>query len=166
VVVDPLPTERFDLIHGRLVTAPIPSQPQALAQMVSALKPGGWLVLDEYDVALIDQTYPTADATEAARYRKMRAAQDELMRRRGVDLAWGRSLYRRMRAHGLVEVRMEGTVRVFTGGDPGTRLMRANYEQIRAEAVSAGLVIDEEVEQVLALLDDPSFAVSGGFAQK
>ena len=38
--------------------------------------------------------------------------------------------------------------------------MRVNFEQVREEAVNAGLVTDEEVTQVLALLDDPDFAFS------
>lgn len=82
------------------------------------------------------------------------------MEARGVDIAWGRSLYRRLQAHDLVNVSMEGHVAVWEGGSPGTRLMRANYEQIREEAVNAGFITDEEVDQVLILLDDPDFAVS------
>ncbi len=157
---DPMPAQTFDLIHARLVLIHLPTREQVLDRLVAALKPGGWLVLDEYDVTLIDQTYLTPDAAAVALYQKMWAAQDQLMRRRGVDLAWGRRLYQRLKVHGLVNVLMEGIVQVYEGGTAGTRMMRANYEQIRAEAVSAGLITNEEVDQVLTLLDDPSFAIN------
>ena len=160
IVADPLPAQTFDLIHARLVLAPIASQPQALQRMVTALKPGGWLVIDDFDVTLLDRSYPTTNAAAAALVQKMVAAQGQLMEARGVDLTWGRSLYRRLRAHGLANVGMEGYVVVWEGRSPGARLMRANFEQIREEAVNAGFITNEEVAQVLTLLDDPDFASS------
>ena len=160
IVADPLPAQTFDLIHARLVLAPIASQPQALQRMVMALKPGCWLVIDDFDVTLLDRSYPTTNAAAAALVQKMVAAQGQLMEARGVDLSWGRSLYRRLRAHGLANVGMEGYVVVWAGRSPGADLMRANFEQIREEAVNAGFITNKEVAQVLALLDDPDFAFS------
>ena len=127
--------------------------------MVTALKPGGWLVIDDFDVALMDRSSTTTDAA-AALYQKMHAAQDRLLEARGGDLQWGRSLYRRLRAHGLANVGMEGYMVVLEGGAPGARLKQANFEQIRQEAVNAGFITNEEVDQVLILLDDPDFAIS------
>jgi hypothetical protein len=66
----------------------------------------------------------------------------------------------RLRAHGLANVGMEGYVVVWEGRSPGARLMRANFEQIREEAVTAELITNEEVDQVLSLLDDPDFISS------
>jgi hypothetical protein len=39
-------------------------------------------------------------------------------------------------------------------------MMRANFEQVREEATSAGFITNEEVDQVFILLDDPDFAIS------
>jgi len=39
------------------------------------------------------------------------------------------------------------------------RLFGANCEQIREEAVNAGLITNKKVDQVLTLLDDPDFAI-------
>ncbi len=60
--------------------------------------------------------------------------------RHGVDLAWGRKLYQRLRAHGLTNVQVDGTLQVYEGGFPGARLMQANYDQICEEAANAGLI--------------------------
>ena len=107
-----------------------------------------------------DCSYPTTNAGAWALFQKMQVAQDRLMAARGVDLAWGRSLYRRLRAQGLVDVSMEGHLAVWEGGSPGARLNVANFEQIREEAVRAGFITKEEAAQVLTLLDDPNFVVS------
>jgi SAM-dependent methyltransferase len=159
---DPLPAQLFDLIHARLVLIHIPAREVALQRMVTALKPGGWLIVEDFDATLIDPGYPTTDAAVVALYQHMLAAQGRLMAVRGGDLAlsWGRSLYRRLRAHGLVNLGMEGYVAVWQGQSEGARLVGANFEQIREEAASAGLITHEEIAQVLTLLSDPNFAFS------
>ncbi len=159
---DPLPTQSFDLIHARLVLIHVPAREQALERMVTALKPGGWLVIEDFDVTLLDCTYPTTDPEASALFQKMRAVQDRLMAARSGELAltWGRSLYRRLRAQNLVNAGMEGYLALRQGRSPGADLMRANFEQIRQEAITAGFVTHEEVTHMLTLLDDPDFAVS------
>src|SRR5262249_38742099 len=49
IAVDPLPEAAFDLIHARLVLMHLPERDIALARMIAALKPGGWLLEEEYD---------------------------------------------------------------------------------------------------------------------
>jgi hypothetical protein len=51
-------------------------------------------------------------------------------------------------------------VLMIEGRSPGAHLKHANFEQIRQEAVNAGFITNEEVDQVLTLLDDPDFAIS------
>lgn len=82
IAIDPLPTSLFDLIHARLVLFHVSAREQALQRMVTALKPGGWLVLDEFDRTFIDLSYPTADAAAAALYQKTFAALSQLMEAR------------------------------------------------------------------------------------
>ncbi len=55
---------------------------------------------------------------------------------------------------------MEGYLAIHEGNSPGARLMRANFEQIREEAVQAGYITNDEVEKVLTLLDDANFTIS------
>lgn len=158
---DPLPAQHFDLIHARLVLIHVPTRELALERMITALSPGGWLVVEDFDTAFNDNSYPTADPSAAALFEKVRAAQNRLMAARSGDLSltWGRSLYRRLRAQGLVNVSMEGYLQIREGRTPGARLHEANFEQIRQEAVRAGFVTHEEIDQAVALLDDPEFAI-------
>lgn len=157
---DPLPEQAFDLAHARLVLMHVPTREQALRKLVAALKPGGWLVVEDFDPTFIDRAFPIQDAAAAAMYQKMFAALRRLMAARGEIAGWGRQLYARLRAEGLTEVSMEGRLMIWPGGSDGAQLDHANYEQIRDEAVANGLITEEEMEQGLALLDDPAFAVS------
>jgi ubiquinone/menaquinone biosynthesis C-methylase UbiE len=158
IVADPLPARSFDLIHVRLVLFHVPAREQALARMVAALKPGGWIVIEAFDRNFNDFSYPSTNAEGAALYQKMQTVLGHLMEARGVDPVRGRSLYRRLRALGLVDVGMEGYMAAREGGSAGARLARANFEQIRQEATAAGLITDKEVAQMFTLLDDPDFA--------
>lgn len=45
--VDPLPEHAFDLVHARAVLTFVPERQSALMRMVAALKPGGWLLVEE-----------------------------------------------------------------------------------------------------------------------
>ena len=162
---DPLPPRTFDLIHARLVLIHLPAPEQALQRLVTALKPGGWLVVEDFDLTFIERGALTADdasddasdGAAVALYQNMLVALGRLLITRGSERTWGRSLYRRLLAARLVEVRMDGYLAVWKGSSPGARMFQANFEQIRKEAVNAGFITSAEVDQVLALLDDPTF---------
>lgn len=155
-----MPERAYDLIHARLVLQWVPARHEALRRMAAALRPRGWLVIEEYEPLLIDRGFPTREAADAAAYQKMVAAQVAFLSARGGEEGWGRNLYQRLRDQGLVEVGMSGNLEVWRGGSIGAQLDRGSYERMREQAVSAGFATEEEVARVLALLDDPNFAIS------
>jgi hypothetical protein len=157
VATDPLPEAAFDLIHTRLVLIHVPQRDAPLARLVGALKPGGWLIVEDYDSVVVDRTFPVVSAGHAALVRKCLLALRSLMESRGLDMSWGSSLYRRFVAAGLVSVGMEGHIDLRPGGSPGARLDHANLSQVRDEAVREGLVTVDEMDQALSLLEDPGF---------
>lgn len=48
---DPLPTGEFDLVHARLVLQHVPNRREVLARLRAALRPGGWIQIDEFDTS-------------------------------------------------------------------------------------------------------------------
>ena len=160
IAADPLPANAFDLIHERLVLLHVPQREQALHNIFSALKPGGWFILEEFDAYMVNRTAVTADPTAAALYDKMRDAMRLLMLQRGADNTFARTAHERMLAHGFEEVGVEGYLNIWMGSAPGKLVDRANFEQIREEVVRAGFISDQEVEAVLRLLQDPDFVVT------
>ena len=152
IVRDPLPESAFDLVHARLILVHLPERELALGKMVDALKPGGWLVSEEFD-SLSMPPDPTLHPDECAL--KAQAAMQRLMASRGANTRYGRDLGARMRALGLVGIRAAGRLSMWQGGSAGARLLRANFEQLREELLQAGLLTQAELDDDLARLDDP-----------
>ena len=149
---DPLPDAAFDLVHGRLILVHLPEREPALASMVGALKPGGWLVCEEFD-SLSMPADPALHPHECAL--KAQAATQRVMASRGANTRYGRDLAARLRAHGLVDIRAQGRMAMWQGGSAGARLFRANFEQLREELLRLGLLTQAEWDDDLAHLDDP-----------
>ena len=154
IATDPLPERAFDLVHSRLVLMHLPQRDDALRRMIAALKPGGWLVDEEFDSAS-----PLADAVTkpSEAIPRTHLAMWRLMEDRGVERRYGRLLPGRLRAHGLTKIGAEGRMFVWEGGSPGGSLTRANYEQLRAGLIKAGYITEEEFEEDIAALDASDF---------
>jgi ubiquinone/menaquinone biosynthesis C-methylase UbiE len=154
IVTDPLPDSIFDLIHARLVLVHLPEREKVLTRLVSALKPGGWLVDEEFDsVSLLPD--PTVSPGEVSLNSQM--AVMRLLKDRGVERRFGRLLYGRLRAHGLGEVGAEGRLFMCRGGSSGVSLMRTNFHQLRGALLDAHYITEQEFDQDSARLDDPDF---------
>lgn len=144
VGVDPPPDGPFDLVHARLVLVHVPERQNALAAMVAALAPGGWLIIEDADPALQPLVCIDADSPAAALANRLKDGFRRLLAERGVDLSFGRTLPRRLRAAGLQQVRAEAYFPV--AGPECTELERATTEQIRERLVAAGLATDADVD--------------------
>lgn len=154
IVTDPLPDTTFDLIHARLVLVHLPEREKVLARLVSALKPGGWLVDEEFDShsLLPDPTVSPGEIILKTQMAVMRILQD-----RGVERRFGRLLYGRLRAHGLEEVGAEGRLFMWRGGSSDVSLMRTNFKQLSVYLLDAHYITEQEFAQDSARLDDPDF---------
>ena len=157
VGADSPPETGLDLIHARLVLIHVPQRIAVLEQLVNALKPGGWLVVEDYDPVIVDRAFPTANVDDAALLRKCLRALRALMESRGMDMGWGSSLYRRFIDAGLTNVGMEGQLALRPGGSAGARLDEANLNQVRDAAVSEALVTPDDITRLMSLLEDPGF---------
>ena len=137
IVADP-PPGMFDLVHARLVLVHVPDRAAALATMVAALRPGGWLLVEDADTEL--QPLVCLEESGPAQRRTNR----ELMTRCGADLRYGRTLPRTLRAAGLVDVAAAGDLPV--GGTVCDRLETATLRHVRAELVASRLTDDAEID--------------------
>jgi SAM-dependent methyltransferase len=142
------PPGPFDLIHARLVLVHVPQRMAAMAAMITVLRPGGWLLVEDADPALQPLTCIDEYGPEQRLANKLRRGFRGLLADRGADLGFGRTLPRILRQGGLVDVGAEGFFPVT--GPECTLLERATVEQTRAQMVAAGLATDEEIDQHLA----------------
>jgi SAM-dependent methyltransferase len=152
---DPLPEAAFDLVHGRLLLMHLRERERALMSMVSAVKPGGWLLVEEGDVLtwLADQR-----AAGAPLFAKGTGAFNTVQVAAGVNESCGQCLYFDVRSTGLVDVDGEGRVPLIRAGSPNARMWQLTINQIRDRIIGAGLLTDDEMDRYLALYDDAGFA--------
>jgi SAM-dependent methyltransferase len=149
IVSDPLPEAAFDLVHVRLVLIHIPGRERAIERLVSALKPGGWILAEEFDSISL-QPDPTINPGETSF--KTFGVMHKVMADRGVDLRYGRLLAERLRAHGLVNVTAGGRMFMWRGGSAAAEMYRANVEQLRRAIIETKLITTEELEHDLLQL--------------
>jgi len=159
VVADDPPGRDLDLVHARLVLHHLPGREQALKHMISALKPGGWVVVEDFDRALENLSETTSDEHAQALLLKLRLAQQRRMAARGVDQQFGRNLFGVLQRHGLEAVGAEGRALVSNGGSAWTRVREANIQQSRDELVSSGALTHDEIDEILTILADPSIVL-------
>jgi SAM-dependent methyltransferase len=154
IATDPLPESAFDVVHSRLVLLHLPERDKALRRMIAALKPGGWLVDEEFDSAslLADPIAHPGEVLLKTQLAMMRLVED-----RGVERRCGRLLLGRLRARGLVATGAEARMFMWQSESAGTSLMRANFQQLRADMIKAGYITEDEFEEDLARLKAPDF---------
>lgn len=150
ILVDPLPASFFDLAYARLVLEHLPDPDLALGRMLTAIKPGGWLLVEDFEVW-------SSDSGQASRFvSKTLMAMRCVSAAAGANPRLGLSLGRRLRAQGLVSVGHEGRVHLCHGGSAAARLARLNFEQLRDAILATGLT-GAEFAADLARLDDEEF---------
>jgi SAM-dependent methyltransferase len=153
IATDPLPKAAYDLVHSRLVLLHVPEREKALAHIVAALKPGGWLIDEEFDAS----ASPDPSISPGEVLLKTHTAMIRIMADRGANRDFGRQLFGLLRARGLSDVGAEGRTFMWSAGSAGLSLTRANYEQLRTAMIGAGYITEEGFKQDMARLDDPSF---------
>jgi SAM-dependent methyltransferase len=155
IVRDPVKENAFDLVHARLVLGHLPQRDSVITRMVDSLRPGGSLVLEEFDGALPLCLDPLGDDEHT--YLKVGEAFREVLRRRGGDNAYPRTLPHSLASAGLVDVGASGRLTIYRGGTPESRLQASNLDQVGAGMVDAGLITRAELDVARRLLDDPTF---------
>lgn len=154
IVSHPLPELAFNLVHARLVLLHLPEREKVLRRLVAALKPGGWLLMEEFDSLSIRSNEVVNPAEPAF---KTYVALQNVMMDRGADLRFGRLLAGRLRALGMAEVAAEGRIFMWQGGSPGADLLRANIEQLQEVLLETALISEVELEHDLKQLSDDRF---------
>ena len=161
-----LPKNAFDLAHARLVLVHLSQREKALANMVSTLKPGGWIVIEDFDMILSEALgdyhprlgVPPTMATEL--FKKVRRATETVLEQHGADLHYARRLYSMMRSNGLVYVGMStGGVSTWSGGSACAKLHIANSLQSKDEMIATGFLSEIEFDEAIKMMNDPEWVV-------
>jgi SAM-dependent methyltransferase len=148
VGADQPPPGAFDLVHARLVLTHVPQRVAAVACMVRALRPGGWLVIEDADPALQPLICPDEYGPAQQLANRLREGFRTLMASRGADLALGRTLPRLLREAGLEAVQADG---FFPLSSPACNVLEiATVQQVRDRLLAQGLATRAQIEQHLS----------------
>jgi SAM-dependent methyltransferase len=158
VLEDDLPEGEFDLVHLRLLLAWLADPQTALLRLFSTLKPGGWLVAEEMDFAS-SVADPRMDAESRALFARIHEAHDAVLgAHHRFDIGYGRRVSGDLEGAGLADVGCEGRATMWRGGQAGGRIWRLSIAQLRDEMIASGLVTPADVDDAMALTDEPRFS--------
>jgi SAM-dependent methyltransferase len=151
--IDALPESAFDVVHARAVLTFVAERRTALERMVAALKPDGWLLVEEL-VPPVTESWGRPDDPDVALARKARRAIMEMVRRGGGDLHFVQELPGYLAAAGLADFGAEGyfipyRTRAVAG------LTKANIDQLGDAILEAGLMDTAELERYREVLERP-----------
>jgi hypothetical protein len=139
-----------------LVLLHLPQRDAIIPRLVSALAPGGWLLLEEFFDAF--PSCPEPGTEQERTFEQVLDAFRELLRRRGADTAsYPSTLPWRLKRAGLIRVGGEGKLLFAHGNTPGAAVLEANLRQTGDLAVKAGLTAAADLTTFLRLLNDPQF---------
>jgi SAM-dependent methyltransferase len=159
VTTDAIPAARYDLIHARLVLSHLPQRLDVLVRLSQALRPGGWLVIEDFSGAFERGSEPAGPAD--ARYRKVHAALGEFLARSNDDRSdFAASLPHLLASLGLANVGGEGRVVFGRGGSPAVRVIEAGLRHVGDQMIAAELVDRSALDEAIVHLSTPASMVS------
>jgi SAM-dependent methyltransferase len=150
----------FDVIHARLVLMHLPERVEVLAQLVSWLRPGGVVVLSEWDCTYLDlvRNSPTYSAREL--HTTFQTTLVDILTKRGMSTTWAIDAHTAMLHCDLADVTTVSDSRFFHGGTGICLLHLSNSHQLEGELLAAGMTRGQ-LTLWREALQDPRLVLSG-----
>jgi SAM-dependent methyltransferase len=146
-----LPSQTYDLVTCRALLHQIAEYaPQVMEQMAAAVRPGGWLLIQEPDFHL-------APTTEPEVWARTWKGLIEWGQANGVDWLIGRRLPGIVADLGLGHPQAKTDVQNIRGGDRGARYFQLFFAEVRDRVIGAGQLDAATIDAASALLDDPNY---------
>jgi SAM-dependent methyltransferase len=144
----------FDLAHSRAVLEHLPAREQALANIVSAVRPGGLVVIEDIDWHHFD-AQPMPDEFGVVHRALRHAATGGY----GYDPHFGGRLQRALADAGLVDVDLRAKVSLMRGGRASAEWYVGALERALPGLVEAGHVTRAQADASMAQGRDPTFCL-------
>ncbi len=157
VVTDEITSGPFDLVHCRFLLEHIFQQaPAVIDRMIGALKPGGWLIIEEADHGTNRAAVP--DHPLSDRYNRTWDSVVQALADLGTNLpTFGRQVPPLLYESELLNVGSSGTYDVCAGGSEWAEMLRLAVVSLTAAADSIPGVDRDDLSSVQTALGDPSF---------
>ena len=158
LIVDELPKSEFDLVHERSVLAHLPQREDILKKLASAVKPGGWLFVEEPDCIIfgVDPSVPPPMRDVA---KKVDDSIIQVLENVGADAYFGGRIFGLLRSFGLDSVQGRGEVSVCQGGTASIEFFKLTAQRLRPAILASGHVTEANFEAYLTFYDDADYAL-------
>jgi len=143
----------FDVVHARFVLIHVPDPDALLKAMLRALKPGGYLVVEEPDFS--ESRSLTGAPHLRAAFARVHRAVDAMFIARGLDPTFGAHLPEMAQVYGLRDISIDHDAAIVPGGSPMARMIGLSAWQLRAHYVATGLATEADIEHYRAFTLDP-----------
>jgi SAM-dependent methyltransferase len=157
ILEDDLEARHYDLVHCRALLMHLPDPIRALRRLVRAVRPGGWLLVEEAGGAAsfgaADPGHPRAAGFD----RRSRALWTALRANGTMDLDFGRRLPALLEGFGVRDLGNEGATLAWRGGDSMARFLQMTDELLREPIVAADVLTEADFDELHLAYDDRSF---------
>lgn len=164
VTTTELPTRAFDLVHCRAFLMHLADRERVLDGLVSALRPGGWLLVEEAD------HFPVSALDGGLNAEAIQAVIIDALAGAGVAWDFARHLPARLQQRKLHDVEAEIDVPLFQGGSTMAEFLRVTMAQARAVGLT-GRAPTDQLDAWDTLVKDPgrwfhSFAMVAAWGRR
>ncbi len=140
------PETSFDLVHSRFALSVIPNGTGILDHMVTLVRPGGIVFVEEVNVQTMECVPPDPVWDRAL------ALMVDTFAKIGADVHLGPKLYGMFRAIGLTELRVRPCLHALRAGDPMMMHLPSTVESMREAILSVDMLTAVELEHMVERL--------------
>jgi SAM-dependent methyltransferase len=157
ILEDDLEEAHYDLVHCRVLLMHLPDPLRAIRRMVNAVRPGGWLLVEEADGSASFGAADPGHIRAAGFDRSTRALWTAVKATGTMDLDFGRRLPALFEGFGARDLGHEGVTLTARGGDPLARFVQMTDELLRERFVAAGVISEADFDDLSRAYNDRSF---------
>jgi ubiquinone/menaquinone biosynthesis C-methylase UbiE len=136
----------FDLVHSRFALGVIPDGTRILEHMLTLVRPGGIIFVEEANVRTMECAPPDRNWDRAL------AVTVDTFARVGADVFLGPKLYAMFRAAGLTDLRVRPCLHALTADDPMMMHLPSTMDSMREAILSTSDLTAGELEELIGRL--------------
>lgn len=157
ITCDEIESDTCDLVHCRVLMVHMTDPLAVLRRMTAALRPGGWLVVEEPDYGTARSLTPDHPATPGF-HAYLRARHDFLVDAKVMDLHYGARLPSDIDQLGLEAIGSDVGSTVEHGGSVKSGFLVQSFAQLDDVMIAAGTVSEKQLADARRAMKDPAFA--------
>jgi SAM-dependent methyltransferase len=165
ICTDPLDNGHFDIIHARLLLEHLPPRLTVLDKLVSALRSGGWLLVEDFDFSgimyLPEERWLCEPEAIRAPLRATVAGSVAIGATSGWDAEFGRDLPLHFVNAGLDRLGSEVCAPLIIGGSPQADFLTLSLRHLGPTYTDAGYLTQPDVDCLIDVLEKPGAMVAG-----